>query len=244
MNPSNNNPESRGAVSERELNAFVDNQLDAESRRRVRRAIRQDPSLTQEICDIDQTKDWVRQAYATPPQPPPSRMSRRQSSMGRTGLAAGMLLGVGLLAGWAGNAVLQADASSQSPTVAATEKQSQRVILHVGSAELSTMGEALDTANSLLRNARARGQENFQLQVLANAEGVDLLRIQTTPFAQRINAMIQEHSNLEFSVCGKSLSRLEQRGENVAVLPNVQVVDTAIGDVVDRLQRGWSYVQI
>lgn len=243
MSTSDNNPESRGAVSEWELNAFVDNQLDAESRRRVRRAIRQDPSLTQEICDIDQMKDWVKQAYATPPQPP-SRMSRRQSGMGRTALAAGMLLGVGLLAGWAGNAVLQADASSQSPTVAGIEQQTQRVILHVGSAELSTMGEALDTANSLLTNARARGQENFQLQVLANAEGVDLLRTQTTPFAQRINAMMQEHSNLEFSVCGKSLTRLKRRGENVAVLPNVQVVDTAIGDVVDRLQRGWSYVQI
>lgn len=87
-------------------------------------------------------------------------------------------------------------------------------------------------------------RRTFNRRSWSTQRGVDLLRTQTTPFAQRINAMIQEHSNLEFSVCRKSLSRLERRGENVAVLPNVQGVDTAIGDVVDRLQRGWSYVQI
>ncbi|MDG4867070.1 DsrE family protein [Guyparkeria sp. 1SP6A2] len=246
MNASDiNNSETRGPVTEREINAFVDDQLDAESRQYVRAAMRKDPELAKAVCDADQLKDWVQQAYAAPPHSKTARLTEPRSSWGKSALAATVLLGVGLVAGWAGGAMLQPGqlaGTSEKMAGVGVQKQAARVILHVGSSDTDKMDEALDTAESLLSNGGS--QNDFKLQILANSDGVDLLRTQTSPYAQRINNMISNHPNVEFTVCGQSLSRLRRRGEDVGVLPNVQVVDTAMGEVVERLQRGWSYVRI
>ncbi|MFI9655282.1 hypothetical protein ABGV17_11205, partial [Guyparkeria sp. GHLCS8-2] len=216
MNASDiNNRETCGPVTEHEINAFVDNQLDAESRQRVRAAIRKDPELVKAVCDTDQLKDWVQQGYAAPPRTKAARLVRSRSGWGKSALAATVLLGVGLVAGWAGGAMLQAGqwgGSSEGMAGLGVQKQAARVILHVGSSDTNKMDDALDTAESLLGSGGS--QQDFKLQILANSDGVDLLRTQTSPYAQRINNMIREHPNVEFTVCGQSLSRLKRRGED------------------------------
>ena len=45
-------------ISDEEVHAFVDDELIIEDRQRVRSAVKQNPELTQMICDIDQIQDW------------------------------------------------------------------------------------------------------------------------------------------------------------------------------------------
>lgn len=239
----------RDHVSEEDLHAFVDHQLDAEDRRRVRRAIRRYPELAQEICDLDQLKDWVQQAYAEPPLIPARRASRISLVGWRRALAASVLVGAGATIGWSASsslATIPPVSESMAEATALTEDQAAmqatRIILHVGSSDRHTFDQALDTAESLL--ASAENEPDFHLQVLANSAGVDLVRSEVTPYAQRIGTILREHPNVEFTVCGQSLERLERRGESVAVLPNVKVVDTAVGEVARRMRQGWSYIRI
>ncbi len=249
MSASDVHDDNRPRVSEEELNAFVDNQLDAEDRRRVRRAIRRHPELAQEVCDLDQMKDWVQQAYAAPPMAPDRRAARSRPAGWRRALAASVLVGAGAMIGWfasSGLPVPPSGAGSIAEATAAlndqTAKKATRIILHVGSSDRQTFDHALDTAESLL--ASADNNPDFHLQVLANSGGVDLVRSRVTPYAGRIETMLRNHPNLEVTVCGHSLARLKRRGQDVTVLPNVEVVDTAVGEVVRRLQHGWSYIRI
>lgn len=256
MSISDSHHDDRYVVSEEDLNAFVDNQLDADARQRVRRAIRRHPELAQEACDLDQMKDWVQQAYAHPPMSQSRRLERQAPSGGwRRACVACLLVGGGAFIGWVANSNFLGEsdpvgefggpngtsmaAVSLNDAVAAV---SNRVILHVGSSDHQTFDQALEVAEGMLRRAGKNG--DFYLQVLANADGVDLLRREVTPYAQRIEALMQQYPNVEFTVCGQSLARLEREGKNVAVLPNVAVVDTAVTEVVRRMQRGWSYVRI
>ncbi|MBN2871576.1 MAG: hypothetical protein JXJ30_01530 [Halothiobacillaceae bacterium] len=236
-------------ISEADLHAFVDNQLDADDRRRVRRAIRRNPALAEAVCDLDQMKDWVQQAYAAPPLAPNRRPERPRAAGWRRALAASLLMIVGGTAGWfassniappAGDPDRLADATTALQDAAVGE--SSRVILHVGSADRQAFDEALDTAERLM--AGAETNPDFHLQVLTNASGVDLVRRQVTPYAGRIEALLQRYPNLEFTACSQTLARLEREGQEVTLLPNVKVVDTAVSEVVRRLQRGWSYIRI
>lgn len=249
MSESDLHDDNRDRVSEEDLHAFVDNQLDAEDRRRVRRAMRRHPELAQEVCDLDQMKDWVQQAYAAPPLAPDRRAERVRPAGWRRAVAASLLMIAGGAIGWFASSSLIAPA--QEPTSVAeataalkdqTTKEATRIILHVGSSDRQTFDQALDTAESLM--ASADNNPNFHLQVLANSGGVDLVRRGVTPYAQRIETMLREHPNLEFTVCGQSLARLKREGQSTEILPNVEVVDTAVGDVVRRLQHGWSYIRI
>ncbi|QGT78122.1 hypothetical protein GM160_03985 [Guyparkeria halophila] len=249
MSTSDLHGDNREQVSEGDLNAFVDNQLDAESRRRVRQAIRRHPELAQEVCDLDQMKDWVQQAYAAPPLAPDRRAARAQPAGWRRALAASLLMIAGGAVGWFANSSLVLPAGGTDSVAEAqaalndeAAKEATRIILHVGSSDRQTFDQALDTAENLLANAD--NNPNFHLQVLANSGGVNLVRKDATPHAQRIAAMLQDHPNLEFTACGQSLARLRREGEDVAVLPNVEVVDTAVSEVVRRMQRGWTYIRI
>ncbi|MCL7751658.1 hypothetical protein LV475_08635 [Guyparkeria hydrothermalis] len=249
MSTSDLHEDDREHVSEEDLNAFVDNQLDAESRRRVRRAIRRHPELAQEVCDLDQMKDWVQQAYAAPPMVPDRYAGRSRPGGWRRAVAASLLVGAGVMIGWLASSGLPTPSTGPGTVAEATAalneetaKQDTRIILHVGSSDRQTFDQALDTAESLLANAD--NNPNFHLQVLANSGGVNLVRQNVTPHAQRIAAMLRDHPNLEFTACGQSLARLQREGEDVAVLPNVEVVDTAVSEVVRRMQRGWTYIRI
>lgn len=249
MSASDLHDDNRDRVSEEDLHAFVDNQLDAEDRRRVRRAIRRHPELAQEVCDLDQMKDWVQQAYAAPPLAPDRDTGRARSAGWRRALAASLLVVGGATIGWFASSNLSSPPAAPQNIAEATAalddqaaKQATRIILHVGSSDRQTLDHALDTAENLL--ASADNNPDFHLQVLANSGGVDLVRSRVTPYAGRIETMIRQHPNLEFTVCGHSLARLKRRGQDVTVLPNVEVVDTAVGEVVRRLQHGWSYIRI
>ncbi len=249
MSDSDLHDDDRDGVSEADLHAFVDNQLDAEDRRRVRRAIRRHPELAQEVCDLDQMKDWVQQAYAAPPLAPDRRAARARPVGWRRALAASLLMIAGGAFGWFASSSLANSPGGGGGVAEATaalndqaKKQATRIILHVGSSDRKTFDQALDTAESLLANAD--NNPNFHLQVLANAGGVNLVRQNVTPHAQRIAAMLRDHPNLEFTACGQSLARLQRGGKDVTVLPNVEVVDTAVSEVVRRMQHGWTYIRI
>jgi intracellular sulfur oxidation DsrE/DsrF family protein len=56
--------------------------------------------------------------------------------------------------------------------------------------------------------------------------------------------MKQRHANLRWVACGQSIARLKSDGEKVVLLPAAQTAPTAIGEIVTRLQQGWTYVRV
>jgi len=101
----------------------------------------------------------------------------------------------------------------------------------------------LDQAENLLDQAEREGR-TMQLEVIANSRGIQLMRAGHSPYAARMARMKQRHVNLHWVACGQSIARLASEGQPVELLPATRTAPTAIGEIVTRLQQGWTYVRV
>jgi len=247
-------------VSDETLNAFVDGEFDvAESESLIAR-MRDDPELAQRVGTLRSLQSMVRLAYA---EPPVSRgwgvapaVPRRQF-MQRCAFGCLILL-AGLSGGWALHG-LESQAMTVAPTLMhaspgfvnsgfqtaslANAADPNRVILHIDSAAPDKMRAVLDQAERFLDEAERQGR-SVQLEIIANSHGLGLLRAGISPYADRIAHMRQRHASLQFVACSQSIARFKNEGQNVVLLPAVQADSTAIGEIVTRLQQGWTYVRV
>jgi intracellular sulfur oxidation DsrE/DsrF family protein len=239
-------------VSDETLHAFVDGELDvAESETLIAR-IRDDKELAQRVCALRTLQSMVRLAYAEPPvaagrelRPAPRRQFMQRCAYGCLVLVAG-LSGGWALRGLEPQAVAAVPVAVQSGFQAVSLTQAadpNRVMLHLDSAAPDKMLAVLDQAEHLLDEAERQGRA-MQLEIIANSRGIDLLRAGVSPHAARMARMTQRHANLNWVACSQSIARFAGEGEKVILLPATQTAPTAIGEIITRLQQGWTYVRV
>ena len=239
------------AVSDETLHAFVDGELAvAESEALIAR-MREDSELAQRVCSLRSLRSMVQLAYAQPPvaanraRPAPRRQFMQRCAFGCLVVLAGA-------GGWALRGIESGAVAAAGPAVAtegyqavslAREADPNRVLLHLDSAAPDKMQAVLDRAERLLDEAERQGRA-MQLEVVANSRGIDLLRAGHSPHADRMARMKQRHANLQWVACGQSIARFTSEGQKVELLPATRTAPTAIGEIVTRLQQGWTYVRV
>jgi intracellular sulfur oxidation DsrE/DsrF family protein len=239
-------------VSDETLHAFVDGELDvAESETLIAR-IRDDKELAQRVCALRSLQSMVRLAYAEPPVAVArsQRAAPPRNFMQRCALGCLMLF-AGLSGGWALRglepqavaAVPAIPLEGYQPVSLARTADPNRVMLHLDSAAPDKMRAVLDQAEDLLITAERQGRA-MQLEIIANSRGIDLLRAGVSPHAARMARMSKRHANLQWVACGQSIARFSNEGQKVELLPATQTAPTAIGEIVTRLQQGWTYVRV
>ena len=80
--------------------------------------------------------------------------------------------------------------------------------------------------------------------MLANSHGLDLFRADRSPYASRIATLTKNHENVRFIVCAQTVARYTRDEGRIVLLPETQIAPSAIGQIVDRLQEGWTYIKI
>lgn len=232
-------------VSDERLNAFVDNELDTDEWTRIVEQIRQDPDLARRVCELRQLKDMVCMSYQLNERAEPLV---RSHPTGRGRLLAGaatslMLLLAGLAAGYQLGHGRTSAGFEQLVRVDPAQEDASKILVHIASDDPGRLKAALDETEDLLRDYQARARK-VQIEVVANADGVQLLRSDTSPYARRIAALLAKYDNLAFLACSRSLEKLRLRGIDVHLLPEVDVVPGALEEIVARLQEGWVYIKI
>ncbi len=238
------------------LNAFVDEQLAAEEKSRAYQAIGADTALNQRVCELRKLRDLVRLAYQDPPAAPVPNMRTHRYRAGSA--AALLLLTVGVTLGWllhdpsaappvadapAAAPVVTAAATAPSPA-AATRGKETKVLLHLNSGNPARMQEVLDEAELLLKHYRANRQI-ARVQIIVNGEGLNLLRADTSPYPERVSALLQKYDNLLFAACQNTIDRLtREQGIIARLLPGTVVVDSGVAQIILRQQQGWIYIQV
>ena len=239
-------------VSDEMLHAFIDGELDVAESESLTARMREDKELAQRVCSLRSLQGMVRLAYLEPPAAAgrAARAAPRRQRMRRSALA-GVLLLAGLSGGWllrgleaqTGIAPAAAVSGGYQAVSLAREADPNRVILHLDSAAPDKMRAVLDEAERLLDEAERQGRA-MQLEVIANSRGIDLLRAGVSPHAARMAGMKARHANLQWVACGQSLARFAGEGQKVDLLPATRTAPTAIGEIVSRLQQGWTYVRV
>ena len=240
-------------VSDESLNAFIDGEFDvAESESLIAR-MRDDPDLAQRVGTLRSLQSMVRLAYAEPPvagsgavRAVPRRQFMQRCAFGCLVLLAGLSGGWGLRSLESQTVALAAPVAVKSgyQTVSlAREADPNRVMLHIDSAAPDKMQAVLDQAERFLDEAERQGR-SMQLEVIANSHGLSLLRAGVSPYSDRIARMKERHASLQFVACSQSVARFTHEGQKVVLLPTAQIAPTAIGEIITRLQQGWTYVRV
>ena len=235
--------------SDEQLQAYVDNEIDIIDRAEMMQAIRQDDELAREVCELLQVKDALRLAYREP-----ERITARRSGLQRAwfarlprmAAAAVMIFALGTLTGSLLPPKLPGTSSQMMSSLAEVDRAHpdlKRVVLHVSSAEAQQLDQALSDAEDLLSQYQEH-PELVQLEVVANAEGLALLRTDTSVYPERIRKLAEKFSNVSFLACSRTIEKLRLRGIDVHLLPEAELIPSALDSIVDRLQKGWIYIRV
>lgn len=244
-------------ISEEQLNAFIDGELDSEDRARILEAIQGDPILKASACELRTVQELVRHAYDFPMTAESRRCAPAMGGWGKA-VAASLLLTTGALLGWVGHGQttesrLQAmywdeQNSFQSASIvqAAEKPGNKKVLVHLNTSDLAKVKEALDTAEQMLRTYAATNQP-AEMEIVANAGGLDLLRVSQSAYADRVRDLQNQYLNVHFLACQTAMDRVRrEQGIDVSgdLLPGVGVTPSALDQVLDRLREGWVYIKV
>lgn len=245
------NEPTNDALSDEYLNAFLDGELAADEGERALQRLEDDAEFKHRVCEARSLKERVKSAYADLP-PKPSRRGAFLSPVSplwRQALAAGVWLALGVTGGWmAHDGSAKAPAYDRlaglpdgyRPVVLAGQVDTDKIVLHLDNNDPGRLVAVLDLAEKLLAQRGDRGR----VKIVVNSYGLNLLRQETSPYRERIRSMAASHRNLAFVACGQTIARLSREGVVVDLLPQVQVAQSAIGEILDSLQQGWVYVKV
>ena len=231
-------------VSEEQLNAFADGELDTEEESRIFELADESPELDARLCQQRKLKEMVQHAYRNVPQA--RRPSAQKGSRGRVvgfAAAAMFLLAIGISVGWFASYMMgpgHNGAQMASGAYVATQVQSDTYLLHVTTSDPQRMQMALRRADELMNGPGAT--DTRRVEIVANESGLNLLRSDVTPFAAQIRTLAEQ--NVLFFACTKAIERLEEQGIHVNLLPEANTEYSALDRVVLRMQQGWEYVKI
>jgi intracellular sulfur oxidation DsrE/DsrF family protein len=237
--------------SDEHLNAYLDNQLDSEERSVLLEALRRDQDLAARVCKLQKVQDMVQLAY--------HNVATEQSS-GRPGhrwqlyfaqaATALLILGLGLTIGWYSNNALNRPASlfelAQSAQIATQPQPNDelKLMLHVNSDDPHRLKNVLDEAEYLL-NTSSQDHRKIRIEILTNGKGLKLLQKNNSEYAQKVSSLSQDYQNVQFMACRIAINRYrKEHGVSIQLLPNVQIVPSAMEEALSRQREGWTYLRI
>ena len=231
-------------ISDEELNAFLDEQLDANERDRVLAAINADSDVNQRMNELRLLRDMVQHAYEQPSRRENVNEYRADASKPYTrwAMAACMVLCFGVVLGWFGHQGVTSDKQLANLSDRSPNAQLSNVILHLTSADAVKINATLDRAEQMLAGYKAGGKD-FQLEIVANDGGLTLMREGASSFQPRIKALTEKYDNVTFLACAKAIKHLQEKGVDVELLPEVGIAPSALKQIIQRMQQDWHYIK-
>lgn len=221
------------------LHALADGQLDYAQSRQVLAQVERNPDLQKELCDIQRIKHLVKSAYPLM-ESPSHRPARPRFPALRHAASYALAIGLAFVAGAASQHYLAAP-KAEGVALDTSTASDNRYIVFLDSREPAKLAKALDKAEKLATEVEASGGGVY---VVTSAEGLDLVRLGTTPYEGRVFQMSQKYPHLRFVACNNTLYAYRQRDELVDLVEGTEVAPSAVEFVVKHLRDGWRYIAI
>ena len=236
--------------SDEHLNAYLDNQLDADERGQLLDALRQDGDLSARVCKLQKVKEMVQLAYHNFEAEHGIQQTPRRKPVWPA-IAASFLLATGLLTGWFANnqfghepRLLDLAKAAQTMSTRPAGQDEWRIVLHVDSADPNRFNVMLDETEQLLKTS-AQQQQKVRVEILTNGGGLMLVEKSDAAYTKRLQALPKQYDNLGLLVCQRALNKLQsEKGVQLDLVPEAKVVESAMNEVIKRQQEGWAYIRI
>lgn len=215
-------------ITEEELNAFVDDQLNSADRSRVLEAMGRDENLQKRVAEIQQTRNLLRHAYTQVPQPP--RTKTVSSSWQKQAIAASVLAAFGFVCGW-----LVHTLPFNHLLAAIIVAQPKGVVIQVSEADPAKWEMALLSA----RNVRkAYGDKGVGVEIVTYGPGLKMLHRDSVVTAGLQEAVL---NGVKLIACGSSMALTHTTREQLNRA--VEVVPAGIVEIMQRQREGYAYVR-
>lgn len=235
-------------ITEEQLNAFVDGELDNTDEARILLALKKDSTLAAEICEIQQQTDLIFLAYhnINIPDERSNKSPTKKYSAFNTwqSLAASVVLTLSITAslfvGFTKNDSIE-DNFLKTSEMNVQDVNSKKILIHINSMNADHIKQALDKSEQLL--VKKKNSQGFKLEIVANAAGLGLLR-KDSPYSDRVKFISEHNENVEFLACGIAMenARLKE-GKEVQLLPEAEKIPAALDQILKRIKGGWTYVK-
>ncbi len=237
--------------SDDHLNAFIDDQLDSSEQAEVLDAIRHDGELSQRVCKLQKLQNLVQLSYQSVDVPQRHQIKNESTTATKFNwfAAASLFLAIGTVAGWVSHKVMHPNSITEIAQVTHNAIESHnaenwKLMLHISTSNPKRLNIVLNEAESLLEEY-AKSSGKLELEILTHKDGLALVTNNGTDYNKRLQRLQQKYSNLAVMVCGQTLKRVQrEKGKKIELLPNTNVVSSAISQVVKRQRGGWSYILI
>ena len=238
------------SISTEMLNAYIDNELDEKEALEIEAEIKKSTQLQKKLHDYQQVKLKIQASYASLRAPVRREREAAKSTWIPTAIAASLTLTVGITSGWFGHQYMASNATNDvtidkllGVKLQAVTPQDDKIIIHLAQNDQVIFEKALAKAEALLERFESMEQKG-SIQVLANSNGMDILRNDKSPYKQRIVNLMDQHDNIQFVACQNTIQRLQANGQNVDLINGVQVHGPVINEIVTHMQDGWTYIKI
>jgi len=237
--------------SDEHLNAFIDDQLDATEKADVLDAIRHDAELSQRVCKLQKLHNLVQLSYQSVEVPERHKATDESTQATRFNwfAAASLFLAIGAIVGWVSHKTMNPNSITQiaqitHDAISSHNAKNWKLMLHVSTSNPNRLNIVLNEAEKLLEEY-ASTSRNLQLEILTHKEGLALVTNNGKDYSKRLQKLQQKYANLAVMVCGQTLKRVQrEKGKKIELLPNTNIVSSAISQVVKRQRGGWSYIRI
>jgi intracellular sulfur oxidation DsrE/DsrF family protein len=108
------------------------------------------------------------------------------------------------------------------------------VIFHID--EIGKSELVLGNINNLINDL---GEENLEVELLANSDSVKLMLVDSNEFSEQINSLKQK--NVTFAACANSLHQMNLHKEQL--FDFCIVVPSGIGELVLKQTSGYAYIK-
>lgn len=234
--------------SDEMINAFADGELQGSEKIEFEAALQIDNELRDSLDSVLELKSQLRSAYAQVVVP----ASVPHNSMNYKAVLFSCLLLLAFSGGWICSDMFPGQAPyagwgkqfvDQDMHQLTGADHPGRYILHIGDHDTQKFQSILDTAENLMVKYQNE-MHLVELEVIANASGLDLFRDGESPFAQRVKLLSKKYPNIKFIACSNAVERLRERGIEPNLINAIHQGPTALDQVVKRMNDGWTYIKI
>ena len=231
-----------GSELEHILHAYVDGELSQPEQRDLLVRMENDETLRERVCDLRNTKEWVKFSFDAETAPTRSLPGGHSPlwSVPMLRVAASFLLALlAFGAGWFGHS-LQGQAPQQL-ALGTSGADTPHVILHISESDENRFIAVLDKAEQILQQYQ---DPAVQVEVIANAGGLDLMRTASSRHTDAVKRLIATYDNVRFIACSLELKKLQEGGLDPTLIEGIHADQSAADYLIQRLTEGWTYIKI
>ncbi len=239
-------------VSDEILNAYIDQELDDIEIMRVQVLLSRNPGLKRRLHVLQQIKAMVH--AARPVNISAAETVKTKSCHCQVAVAAVALITAGLVS-WAlftfnenvSMNIEMAKAPEQETIVklfnSAINNTTVKVVLHINNSNEKAGKKLFEQIDLLLATAKHR-QAVVRIEVLANGDGLNLLRQDMSPYAQKIHDIQNRYDNVVFIACGDTIKRRKLSLAELKLFPEVMVITSVNQQINLRQTQGWNVIHV